>query len=212
MAARPDPKREDQRGRFEKAALAELEAKGPNFDRAALIQRFLDEGCASRPTLYRWLDALLKSGRAGQHIRRKVKRAAAQRRERAADPAADVARQAATALPDPVRLEDVAGTGGVIPVIDRLKQCIEIAEQLIAHARGPDGKPRMAKTMLAASEHMRRTLETAVKLQESLLQLERVDRFHAQVLAVIEEVAREFPEAGELITRRLSALSAQWSG
>lgn len=199
------------RRRFEAAVLAELEAKGPNGLRIAdLVRRFAGRG-ASRSTLFRWGQALLASGRAGAHLRRQAKAAATARARRAPDPAKNLAHEAAAALPKPIRLEDIAGSGGVIPVIERLKQCVEIADQIIAYARAPDGRPRMAKTMLAASEHLRRTLETAVKLQEALLQLERVDRFHAQVLAAIEEVAREFPEASELIARRLSALSAQWS-
>lgn len=195
----------------EAAAIAELARVGADaFNKAELARRFADRG-ASRATLYRYIDGPLKSGKAGQHVAREVKAAAAARAE-APDPPKAAAAAAAPKLPAVVRMEDVASSGGTIPVIDKLVNCIKIADQLIEHARMPDGKVRSAKLLLAASEHMRRNLETAARLQQSIASVAKVDEFHGEVLALVEDVARQHPEAAEAIIFRLGQLAARWGG
>ena len=93
------------REEVETAALAELERAGPNgLRRAALVRRFSGRG-AGRSTLFRWIDELINSGRAGEHLARRVKVAAANRAYRSPDSAADAARDAARALPAMVTVE-----------------------------------------------------------------------------------------------------------
>ncbi len=52
----------------EAAVLAQIERLGPNgFSRAPIIKQF--QGRAPTPTLYRWVDRIVKSGRPGQRTR-----------------------------------------------------------------------------------------------------------------------------------------------
>lgn len=198
----------DLRPEVEAAVLAELERVGPEaFNKAALVARFEGRG-ASRATLYRWVDGPLKSGAAGQHLARKVKAAANQRAARTDDPAADAAREAVAKLPVPVRVDDIASSG-TLPVIEKLNECIRTAEQVMAYARTDEGKVRNAKMLLAASEHLRRALDTATRLYEAMREVNQVDRFHA---AIMEAIAQESPEAAERLVTRLSQLATQWGG
>lgn len=206
------PDRHKFKAEIEAAVLAELERVGPDaFCKAALVRRFEGQG-ASRATLYRYVEAPLKSGMAGQHLARQVKAAAAARAARPEPPPATVQRDAAAKLPAVVRIEEVASSGGVIALTERLVGCIQIAEQLIAHARTEDGGVRSPKQLLAASEHMRRTMETAARLQESLRQTAEMDRFHQAILKLVGDVAGEHPEAAEAIVTRLSQLAVTWGG
>ncbi|CAH2606234.1 conserved protein of unknown function (plasmid) [Rhodovastum atsumiense] len=199
------------RDEVEAAVLAELARVGPEaFSKAEIARRFADRG-ASRATLYRYIDGPLKSGKAGQHVAREVK-AAVEARAKLPDPPAAAAQAAAAKLPALVTVDDIASSGGVIPVIEKLVGCIGIAEQLIAHARTEDGKVRSAKLLLSASEHMRRNLETAVRLQEAMRQAEEMERFHRRILGMVRGVAREHPEAAQAIISGLGQLAAEWGG
>lgn len=199
------------RAEVEAATIAELKRVGPDeLNKAELARRFEGRG-PSRATLYRWIDGPLKSGAAGQELARDVK-AAAEERAKAPDPPRAVVEAAAPKLPAVVTVGDVASSGGVIPVIERLTACLETAEQVMAYARNADGTVRSAKILLAASEHMRRSLDTAAKLQQAMHSTARVEEFHGAVLELLEGVARDFPQAAEAIVSRLGQLSTRWGG
>lgn len=196
------------RERVEAAALAEMERVGPEAFRAAdVVRQFVHE--AGRATLFRWLGDLISSGRAGQHLARKVKEKAAARAASAPEcPAAAAAQEAAAALPVVVNLDDLAAAGGGgIRVVDEIARCIALAKEVMAAARGPDGRVRMTKTALSASDHLRRSVETLHKLQQAVLEAEQIEAFHGAVLA---EVAKESPECAERIVARLRHLNAQY--
>ena len=194
------------RDEVEAAMLEAVERIGTRFQRDAIVARFLKRG-ASRATLYRWIAGVLASGRPGQHLASKMHEAAVERSARVADPAADAAREAIAKLPAVVRVEDIASTG-TIPVIERLNECIRAADRVIKYSQGLDGGVRNAKLMLSASEHLRRSLETSVRLYEAMRSVNQVDAFHG---AVIEEIGKESPELAERVLRRLSILSTQWA-
>ena len=198
------------REEIEAAVLAELARVGPAaFSKSDMMRRF--EGRASRATLFRHIEKPLVSGRGVQHVARKVKEAAAARSKLPDPPAAAVA-AAAAKLPAVVRVEDIASSGGMIPVIEKLLACVVIADQLIAHARTDDGKVRSARLLLAGSEHMRRNLETAVRLQESMRQADDMEKFHRRILGVVRAVSIEHPEAAQAIITALGQLAADWGG
>jgi hypothetical protein len=151
---------------------------------------------------------LLKSGRAGQHLVWKLREAAADRAASTDDPAADAAQAAALASSRVIRPEDIAHAGGVLSAIEKLHACIRTAEQVIAYARTADGGVRNAKVLLAANDHLRRNIETWVKIQQAVMQLAQLERFHEAVFDVLRE---ESPELAERVVMRLQQLSAQWS-
>ena len=86
-----------------------------------------------------------------------------------------------------VKVDDVV-SAGAIPVMDRLNQCVAAADQVIAFARTSEGAVRNSKLLLSASEHLRRCLETAARVTETMMRAERVERFHA---VIIEEIGKE---------------------
>lgn len=191
------------RAEVEAAALAEIERVGPEaLNKNCVAKRFARRG-ASPATVYRWVDAMVKDGRAGQHLARKVRAAVAERAKRhpvPMDAAAHVAAEVMANLPVLVSPDDIAGCGGTISAIGQLQDCMHAARQVMKHARTTDGDVRMAKTLLTASEHLRRCLETTARLAEAMRSVAEVDRFHQ---AVMEEVAREAPAVTERILMRL---------
>ncbi len=199
----------DLRKEVEAAALANIERAGPGgIDKAGLVRRFSGRG-AGRSTLFRWIQELERTGRAGQHLAHRVKEAAA---ERAAAPAPPIAiRQAVQPnLPVLPTLDDIAGAGGTIAVIDQLRECTEAARAVMKHARNQDGSVRMGKLLLAASEHLRRNLETAVRLHESIYESAKTEEFHRRIIESIEKVARRHPVVAEEMLLELHRLAASF--
>lgn len=188
----------------EAAVLAAVERAGKlEVDQSAIVKPFLSRG-AGRSTVYRWVGAILKDGRAYQHLARAIKEAAEERARGGPSAAEDISKS----LPAVVRPEHIVNAGA-IPIIARLNECVETAQNLMTHARTEDGRIRNAKLLIAASEHLRRCLDTAARIADQMRAVNQVDRFHA---AIIEEVSRESPECAERIQRRLSTLAAEWGG
>lgn len=193
------------------AVLAAVERLGPTgFDRAALVRQFSDRG-ASRATLYRWLSEILASGQPAAHFKTRVTEAVATRAERSADPASEAAREAVRVLPAPL---DVAAAIALaapetgVPFLDELKGCLTRAHKMVDHALAEDGKLRNAKLFLQGSEHIRRTIETLARVQDSLLEIEHIKRYHD---AMFDALRKESPEVAERILICLRQLNLAWS-
>jgi hypothetical protein len=197
----------DLRGELDAAILVEVERLGlDGWSKDSLVKRFMGRG-ASRTTLYRWVSEVVASGRPGQHVAGVLKAAVADRAAREADPSAAAAAEVGARLPAVVRIDDVVSTGAM-SVIEHLNRCVRVADQVIDFARHADGKVRNSKLLLAASEHLRRNLETAAKITDQMLRAERVERFHA---AIIEEIGLESPALAERVAMRLARLSTRWA-
>jgi hypothetical protein len=76
---------------------------------------------------------------------------------------------------------DTALTGAVIPstslsansplvIVQNLEDCISAAQEVMNSARCLRHKAEHAKLLITASEHLRRCLETAIRLHETLLE------------------------------------------
>jgi hypothetical protein len=189
----------------ETAVLDRLERAGPKAEMGELVQSFAGRG-ASRPTLYRWVAGIVKTGRGGAHLTAKLRDAAAARAARTSDPARDAADEIETSLPTLGRSGDVLG-GGVLEIMEKLHVCMGLAEGIITKTRNPDGSIRLVKTALAASEHIRRCLETSVRVADAIRQISRIDAFHA---SIIDEIALESPECAERILVRLKQFHVSW--
>jgi hypothetical protein len=194
------------KARVEAAVLAEVGRVGLEaFNRTSIVNRFLPEG-AKRTTLFRWIDQILASGRPDQHLAKVVEAAAVERIAKESAPRSGMAAEVRTKLPAIVKVEHIV-TAGVVPVIERLNTCLGAADQLMAHARNDDGKVRNSRLLLAASEHLRRCVDTAARITDTLMRAEKVERYHA---AIIEEIAAENPATAERILMRISRLTAAW--
>ena len=193
------------RAELEAAVLQELRRVGPAaFEKMTIARRFL--GQASQATLYRWVDAAL--AKAGPKLAGEVVAAAEARAAQTPEPALQAARQAVTTtLPRVPRVEDTAGLGGTVPTIERLGECIRAAQQVMDYARHADGNVRSAKILLTATEVLRRSLDTAVKLQQAVMEISQVEKLHA---AVFETIREESPATAERLLVRLQQLNASW--
>jgi hypothetical protein len=201
-------KARELRAELETAMLGEAEHVGPDgFDRAAVVSRFMDRG-VSRPTIFRWAAEIVNSGRLGQHVTRKIREAAEERASRSADAARDAAEEVMAKLPPTMTVGDmVSSPGRTIDVIERLKQCIAVADQVIKYARTDSGGVRNSRLLIQASEHLRRSLDTAARLQRAIYEMGEVEKFHQAIFDIIKE---EAPEAAERLLMRLEQNCAAW--
>jgi hypothetical protein len=189
------------------AVIAQVKRIGPEFDRAALVARFMGRG-ADRATLFRWVAAELASGRPGRAVTRAIKAKAAARARRTPDPSKDAAAEAVSKLPARVTVEEVAG-GGLVRVTDKLRAVMANVEAVAAYAKTPDGAVRNARLLLQAGEVLRRCLDTAVRLAQAVHSLDRIEEFSA---AAMDEIEKESPECAERIVARLGQLVARYGG
>lgn len=193
------------REKVEAAVIAEVARVGPEINKAALYNQFKDQG-ASRATVYRWIDQPLKSGKAGMRLTADIRKAAAARAAAVPDPALDAAREASQVIPVPA-MSDIAGYGGAVAFVDKLRIIVANAEKVIAHATKDDGTPRNAKLLMMANDNLRRAMETGLKLHQAMREISAVDRFLA---AIIDALRQESPELAERIVHRLNQLAAEW--
>lgn len=193
------------------AVLAEVERIGAEgFRRERVVAQFA--GRVPRRTAYRWIGEILESGAPARHLEARAAAAVAAR-ARSPDPAGDLARDVGRVLPprpvDAVGSATAGRAGGRLAFMDILQQCLADAEQVRAYARTADGDVRSAKILLAASAHLRKTLETGAKIQETLASIAEMDRFHSEILAA---VAEESPACAERIVMRLQQIAIAWGG
>lgn len=190
------------------AVLAEVERIGPiSFRAEVVVKAFLSRG-SSKATLYRWIDHVLQSGQVNAHLTAKVKEASQARAKVTKAPARAAAAEIVTKLPAIARIDDIAGQGGTIAVITQLNECMDMARQIMKQARNDDGTIRQTKLALMASEHMRRCLDTGVKMAEAMRAISKIDDFH---LAVVDAIAEESPELAERLQMRLHHLTTSWN-
>lgn len=187
----------------EEAVLAEVVRAGADFQRSAVVSRFMGRG-AGKSTLFRWIQEIIDSGIPGQHVARLVKEAAAERAARSEDPSADVATAIGARLPIRVTPGEIAGA---VQIVATLREIVADFELLIQHAKTDDGRVRNARLLVTANAELRRCLEAAVKLQQAMREVDQVDKLHD---AILEEIAKLAPETAEAIYRRIDQIAAQW--
>ena len=196
----------DLRRRLEAALLDALAHAGPDaLNRGAVLRPFAGQGTSTR-TLYRWTADFLDSGRAGQALARRVEATAAARAARAPDPAGDVVREVGAAMPKLVRPDTLVG-GGPISIMDHLATAIRVSYDVMSYARTPEGAVRNAKLLLAASDKLRQSLDTALRVSQAMAGLAQVDRFHA---AIVAELRLESPALAERVVARLNRVASEW--
>jgi hypothetical protein len=164
---------------------------------AAIVKAFMGRG-ASESSLYRWVRSYLASGAA---LPRDFPIG-----ETDMPAVAPVSVPPATSMPMAIPGTSVVAPAAVpvptgIAVLSRLEDCIRAAQQVMDYARKDDGSVRNAKLLIAASEHLRRNLDTAVKLRESMRQDRDLDAFLEDV---VREIQKEAPELAQRLLQRLT--------
>jgi hypothetical protein len=226
---RPHPAREP--GTKEKATAYILERARietwENLDRPAIVARF--RGIVSQATLYRWIDSLRAESPDAemQTIMRAPPRQAGAARKQLDVPtikrlarngkpvdaqraAHDIKARAADHLPVLPSLDETATAiaGVPVPVMEKIGLCLQAAEDVMSKCRLDTGEIRNAKLLLVATEALRRSLDTAVKLQDAITDGLQVERFHAVVL---DEVGKCDSETARRIVARLQEVANVWA-
>ncbi len=105
----------------------------------------------------------------------------------------------AAALPAPVTAADIAEYEPA-EIMQKIQLAITTAQQVIQSAQNEDGTVRNAKLLLAASNSLRCSLQTAHNISESICKLQRVWTFHR---LMVSEIAEESPACAERVMRHL---------
>jgi hypothetical protein len=172
--------------------------------------------------------AALKQGRAGQALgeadaarvrRGPIDKGLQRARSRQPEKVLEVAREVkakASAAPAALSvahempsMEETASVMVPIPVMDKIRVCINAAHEVMEKSRNADGSVRNAKLMLMASEQLRRSLDTAVKLQEAISDGLQIERFHQTIM---DEIRKIDPDVARSIVAKLNEINANWSG
>jgi len=180
------PDKAKLRAQFERDVVAEIERVGPaGFRRHEIVARWAHAG-PGRSTIWRWLREMLEDpASAGQHFIRRPVPPATLTGESTGDtvPAESVAvkigssetaaasetqEQHAMRLnraPDarPPAAQSLT-PGSVFNILEGLQGCITAATAVMERARETINDQASARTVIMASEHLRKSMETAIRL------------------------------------------------
>jgi hypothetical protein len=176
------------------------------LDRPTLFEAFKDT--VPRSTFYRWLTEI-DGAPLDRTVAEMIRDARLGGRAEVESVAGEVQARAAAALPKVPSLEDCAAATTPLPVMEKLHKCLAAAEDVMARSRDAAGAVRNSKMLLQAAEQLRRSLDTAVKLQEAISDGLQIEQFHA---AIMEEIAKIDPSVAARITARLLEVNAAWAG
>jgi hypothetical protein len=195
------------RSKFEAEVLAEVARVGVDaFRPDALVKRYVTKG-GGKATLYRWAKAVLTSGRAEAHVERIAAQVMAARAEVDPEPAVGAAVDATKAVIAGEHVVRGTGGAGAMALLEKLHDCIKTAEDVLAHAKTPEGKVRNSKLMLQAGENLRRCIETGARVAEMLVNAAEVERYHAVIFDCLKD---ESPALAERIVLRLQRVNSQY--
>lgn len=183
-----------------------LERYGTNYDWTELRAKYPS---VSKPTFYRWLKKLHTSGVPAQNALRKARKQVKRAAKRAGSVGAaneKMARQLHDQLPVAPSVEDLCRVS-MPELIACIKECIDDAQRLKRHAQAADGdKIRNARLYLNASEQLRKCIETATRLSETMYEIQRVETLFN---VFFERVKSRDPEVVKLILEDLRRLNCE---
>ncbi len=159
-----------------------------------VVDRFLADagGRASKTSCYRWASALIASGALHQSA------------------ASNGGRGDPSVTADGTIAADIqpAPEGGALSVVADLQNAIAMTREVMVSARSLRHKPEQARLLIAAADVLRRCLDSAVRWREAIYTVERLDRFHQEIIATIRE---ECPAAADRLLLCLEGLAQGWA-
>lgn len=108
----------------------------------------------------------------------------------------------------PVPAVAVPAPRGIGIVMSKLERAIETVDQCISYSYGENGKLRNPRMALAASDGLRRCLETALKLHEAVDNVQAVQRFMDEIMAALRETS---PEVAAAVVEKLQGVTGRWA-
>ncbi len=160
---------------------------------AHIVKRHLGDGGASRATLYRLVNGIL-----GKPSLKPIPKVTITTKVPAFRPEI-------TTGPVP-GFDKVIGPAGV-GLVEALRSCVTAAHDVMAHSRHPDGKVRLGKSLIGASEHLRKTVETVARIHETMVSTQKLGAFYD---ALHLELEQEAPDLRARVVARLRAVTAKW--
>jgi hypothetical protein len=186
------------KGKLEAEVRAALAAAGGDpggVNKAEIAKKYISLG-VSRATAFRWIaGALLHTAADAPSL----PKSSARRPD-------DVAEMAAMLAVASDGLDEIVSPSSRW-IIDGLRKCLRAAHDVIAHSRKPDGSIRIGKTLVAASEHLRRVIETTGRLQDQVAAIQKIDALHDELLAAVAQVS---PAVHARVVARLGDQASTW--
>lgn len=203
------------RQEFERDLIAAYARSGPAFAALPVVREFRSRHAIAASTLYRWVDAMRASGVLGQQM-------GGGPSENFADTLSTDNLSGQDEITDDTDGEeippaqqplarlapDIPPPSSGIAVVANLEQCIAGALQIMRHARKAPRDLEQARVLIAASEHLRRCLETAIRLREQIVTYEKIEAFHRAVVSTLRE---DCPLAADRALEKLERLCRDWS-
>ena len=180
-----------------RAALVAAGGDTGGVNKTALARKYIELG-VPRATAFRWIaSALVSADRpAPNTLKKQNKRSPA----RPAMPSIEL-----LTVPPPDFAHITSPRAQIF--IQGIEKCMNAANMVIAHSRHPDGRIRLGKTLMLASEHMRRVTETIERLKDTIESIEATDAFYDDLVATLESTA---PQVHARVMARLAARDAAW--
>ncbi len=199
------------RADLEEALLREAMTRGADRIRRAEVARTFVLRGVSRSTAFAWIADMIDSGRLGQAIAKEISRSMeVVATEGGGSTSKATSTIAAHYLPKaPSVVDALASSHKPMNIIAEMTAAIADVKAVRATAFNEEGKVRNAKLVLNAAEAMRRNLETAVRLQQAMFELGKIDQFNK---AIVAEIAKESPDLAHRVVQRLTALTTEWGG
>ena len=97
---------------------------------------------------------------------------------------------------------------GIGAVMGKLERAIDTVEHCITYSYGENGRVRNPRMALASADTLRKCLETALKLHETVDNVQAVQRFMAEIMAELRDVA---PDVAAAVVERLRVVTARWA-
>lgn len=205
------------RDEFRAKVFAACKTTNPLLLRPKIIQTYVNRG-VERTALYSWwntdMNVALKAMASGHRLpavelsgeplppKKRVKRPRAV-------PLKDMPEAKAMAMAGAMGRPTMPGvldeTASAIPFLVRIQSILAQADAMLEHSKGEDGKPRNVRLMTNALELIRRTLLTASRIQEALVDVEEQKRF---MRAVMDTLRQEDPAVRDRLIIRLRDLGS----
>jgi hypothetical protein len=195
------------KAQVQNAAIAAARITGwPALKRAEVVAQF--KGRVGRSTLYRWL-VEIDGAPLDRTVSEMIQDARAGSRAGVESVAGEVQARAVVAFPAPPTVGECFAAVTPAHIIDNLAKLLAASNDVMDRSRDAAGAVRNSKMLLLAAEQMRRSLETALKLQDAISDGLQVEAFHR---ALIEEVGKLDPAAAGRIRARLVDVNDSWTG
>lgn len=183
---------------------AALDAGGVEFIDRGEIAAKLQQGGLGRTASYDWIVRAIEDG----DVERAIEARRAGLAAMAAGTHPDAPSTPTDALPPPPPGPPAEGVTFRLQsnaLVAHLGRAVADVETVRRMAFTADGKPRNARLLLHASEALRKTLETALRVQSSLHEIAAVERLNRAIVSTIME---ESPELARRVLQRLDQLCA----